>query len=148
TPRTAECCWTCSVSCRTRTTFRQLRAEPVASRSRRRGRAAGGISGAHAGLGGETRGRRARAHRLCEHKVGAVTSCDVVDHSFVDHAVHERELAREPRMPQQRRARVTRGAILLAAAEEFERIGYSGATLGAVLRRSGVTKGAFYFHFD
>ncbi|MHA6801494.1 TetR family transcriptional regulator [Bounagaea algeriensis] len=51
-------------------------------------------------------------------------------------------------MPQQRRARVTRGAILLAAAEEFERIGYSGATLGAVLRRSGVTKGAFYFHFD
>ncbi|WP_461145451.1 TetR family transcriptional regulator [Salinifilum aidingensis] len=51
-------------------------------------------------------------------------------------------------MPQQRRARVTRGAILLAAAEEFERIGYPGATLGAILRRSGVTKGAFYFHFD
>lgn len=52
------------------------------------------------------------------------------------------------RMPQQRRARVTRDAILLAAAEEFERIGYPGATLGAVLRRGGVTKGAFYFHFD
>src|SRR5256885_15332559 len=50
-------------------------------------------------------------------------------------------------MPQQRRARVTREAILSAAAEEFDRVGYAAAPLSAILRRGGVTKGAFYFHF-
>lgn len=50
-------------------------------------------------------------------------------------------------MPQQRRAQVTRRAIVIAAAEEFDRLGYAAATLGAILRQSGVTKGAFYFHF-
>jgi AcrR family transcriptional regulator len=50
-------------------------------------------------------------------------------------------------MPQQRRARATREAILVAAAEEFDRVGYAAAPLSAILRRGGVTKGAFYFHF-
>ncbi|MBB5954652.1 AcrR family transcriptional regulator [Saccharothrix tamanrassetensis] len=50
-------------------------------------------------------------------------------------------------MPQQHRARATREAILRAAAEEFDRVGYEGAPLSAILDRSGVTKGAFYFHF-
>lgn len=51
-------------------------------------------------------------------------------------------------MPQQRRAQATRRAITLAAAEEFDRVGYDGTPLSAILRRGGVTKGAFYFHFS
>ncbi|MBW4715779.1 ScbR family autoregulator-binding transcription factor [Saccharothrix obliqua] len=51
------------------------------------------------------------------------------------------------RTPQQPRAHATRQAILRAAAEEFDRLGYAGAPLSAILDRSGVTKGAFYFHF-
>ncbi|MCI2421172.1 TetR/AcrR family transcriptional regulator [Saccharopolyspora sp. K220] len=50
-------------------------------------------------------------------------------------------------MPQQHRAKLTRRAILAAAAEEFDLIGYQATTLSAILRRSGITKGAFYFHF-
>lgn len=50
-------------------------------------------------------------------------------------------------MPQQRRAHLTRRAIVVAAAEEFDDVGYDGTPLSAILRRSGVTKGAFYFHF-
>jgi AcrR family transcriptional regulator len=50
-------------------------------------------------------------------------------------------------MPQQHRAQVTRDAILRAAAEEFERAGYTGTSLNAILDRGGFTKGAFYFHF-
>ncbi|CCH35376.1 ScbR family autoregulator-binding transcription factor [Actinosynnema sp. NPDC047251] len=50
-------------------------------------------------------------------------------------------------MPQQHRAQATREAILRAAAEEFDRLGYEGAPLSVILDRSGVTKGAFYFHF-
>ncbi|MCP2259418.1 transcriptional regulator, TetR family [Streptoalloteichus tenebrarius] len=50
-------------------------------------------------------------------------------------------------MPQQHRAHATRQAILSAAAEEFDRAGYAATPLSAILRRSGVTKGAFYFHF-
>ncbi|GAA2819057.1 ScbR family autoregulator-binding transcription factor [Saccharopolyspora taberi] len=50
-------------------------------------------------------------------------------------------------MPQQRRAQVTRRTILVAAAEEFDREGYRATPLNAILRRGGVTKGAFYFHF-
>lgn len=51
-------------------------------------------------------------------------------------------------MPQQRRAQATRRAITLAAAEEFDRVGYDGTPLSAILRRGDVTKGAFYFHFS
>jgi AcrR family transcriptional regulator len=50
-------------------------------------------------------------------------------------------------MPQQRRAQATRRAIVIAAAEEFDRADYDATPLSAILRRSGVTKGAFYFHF-
>src|SRR5688500_17251020 len=50
-------------------------------------------------------------------------------------------------MPQQDRAYATREAILHAAAEEFDRLGYERTSLTAVLTRAGLTKGAFYFHF-
>ncbi len=50
-------------------------------------------------------------------------------------------------MPQQDRAYATREAILHAAAEEFDRLGYDRTSLTAVLTRAGLTKGAFYFHF-
>ncbi|MEU3648305.1 ScbR family autoregulator-binding transcription factor [Lentzea sp. NPDC034063] len=50
-------------------------------------------------------------------------------------------------MPQQDRAYATREAILRAAAEEFDRLGYERTSLTAVLARAGLTKGAFYFHF-
>lgn len=50
-------------------------------------------------------------------------------------------------MPQQDRAYATREAILRAAAEEFDRLGYERTSLTAVLARTGLTKGAFYFHF-
>ena len=50
-------------------------------------------------------------------------------------------------MPQQDRAYATREAILHAAAEEFDRLGYERTSLTAVLARAGMTKGAFYFHF-
>lgn len=48
----------------------------------------------------------------------------------------------------QGRARLTRGAILAAAAEEFDRNGYTGTSVSAILQRAGITKGAFYFHFE
>lgn len=51
------------------------------------------------------------------------------------------------REPRQHRARVTREAIMRAAAAEFDDRGYAAASLGAILDRTGVTKGAFYFHF-
>ncbi|MGW0083688.1 ScbR family autoregulator-binding transcription factor [Streptomyces sp. NPDC003393] len=47
----------------------------------------------------------------------------------------------------QERARRTREAILEAAAQVFDERGYQAATIGEVLNRSGVTKGALYFHF-
>lgn len=50
-------------------------------------------------------------------------------------------------MPQQHRARVTREAIVLAAAREFARLGFGATSLNVILERSRVTKGAFYFHF-
>ncbi|MFH0246538.1 ScbR family autoregulator-binding transcription factor [Streptomyces sp. HK10] len=41
----------------------------------------------------------------------------------------------------------TRFAILTAAASVFDEYGYDGATIGEILARAGVTKGALYFHF-
>ncbi|WP_306192424.1 MULTISPECIES: ScbR family autoregulator-binding transcription factor [unclassified Streptomyces] len=41
----------------------------------------------------------------------------------------------------------TRKAILEAAAEVFDERGFQAATIGEVLSRAGVTKGALYFHF-
>lgn len=42
---------------------------------------------------------------------------------------------------------VTRQAILQAAGEEFALHGYSGTGLGAIVSRSGLTKGALFHHF-
>ncbi|MEU8589436.1 ScbR family autoregulator-binding transcription factor [Streptomyces sp. NPDC048664] len=47
----------------------------------------------------------------------------------------------------QERAIRTRRAILDAAASVFDERGYEAATIGEVLARAGVTKGALYFHF-
>ncbi|MFI0241867.1 ScbR family autoregulator-binding transcription factor [Streptomyces sp. NPDC016845] len=41
----------------------------------------------------------------------------------------------------------TRRAILEAAADVFDERGFQAATIGEVLSRAGVTKGALYFHF-
>lgn len=49
--------------------------------------------------------------------------------------------------PLQDRARRTRERILEAAAAAFARDGYDGASLNDLVRESGLTKGAFYFHF-
>ncbi|NBM21020.1 ScbR family autoregulator-binding transcription factor [Streptomyces sp. GC420] len=50
-------------------------------------------------------------------------------------------------MARQERAIRTRFAILTAAASVFDEYGYEGATIGEILARAGVTKGAMYFHF-
>jgi len=50
--------------------------------------------------------------------------------------------------PKQARARRTRTQILETAAAAFARSGYEGASLNDIVRESGFTKGAFYFHFD
>lgn len=50
-------------------------------------------------------------------------------------------------MAKQVRSELTRCSILRGAAEVFDRYGYAGATLSDVIARSGVTKGALYFHF-
>ncbi|MGO1050574.1 ScbR family autoregulator-binding transcription factor [Crossiella sp. CA198] len=50
-------------------------------------------------------------------------------------------------MPTQPRAQVTRESIMVAAASEFDRLGYAAVSLSLILERCGVSKGAFYFHF-
>ncbi|MEU7070158.1 ScbR family autoregulator-binding transcription factor [Streptomyces narbonensis] len=50
-------------------------------------------------------------------------------------------------MAQQARAIKTRRAILEAAATVFAERGYERTTIGEILARAGVTKGALYFHF-
>lgn len=50
-------------------------------------------------------------------------------------------------MARQERAVRTRRAILVAAAEVFDEVGYEAATISEILKRSGLTKGALYFHF-
>lgn len=50
-------------------------------------------------------------------------------------------------MAQQERAVRTRRSILEAAAAVFDERGYHSATIGEILTRAGVTKGALYFHF-
>lgn len=46
------------------------------------------------------------------------------------------------------RAHETRARILHGAAESFAEHGFAGATIADIMARSGVTKGALYFHFD
>ncbi|MEV5440069.1 ScbR family autoregulator-binding transcription factor [Streptomyces sp. NPDC052682] len=50
-------------------------------------------------------------------------------------------------MARQERAIRTRRTILEAAAAVFDERGYTSATIGEILQRAGVTKGALYFHF-
>ncbi|MFB8245166.1 ScbR family autoregulator-binding transcription factor [Streptomyces sp. NPDC055952] len=50
-------------------------------------------------------------------------------------------------MMRQERAIRTRRTILEAAAAVFDERGYTSATIGEILERAGVTKGALYFHF-
>ncbi len=50
-------------------------------------------------------------------------------------------------MPVQQRAIERRTSILDAAALVFARRGYAGASFADLIKESGLTKGAFYFHF-
>lgn len=54
----------------------------------------------------------------------------------------------KPSQPKQERAIRTRAAIVHAAAEAFDELGFSGASLSKILRRAGATMGALYFHFE
>src|SRR5690606_12396956 len=56
------------------------------------------------------------------------------------------QIRRHP-MARQERAIRTRRTILEAAAAVFDERGYTSATIGEILERAGVTKGALYFHF-
>jgi AcrR family transcriptional regulator len=47
----------------------------------------------------------------------------------------------------QQRAVLTRGRVLLAAAEVFARTGFLAASMNDIVEAAGVTKGAVYFHF-
>ena len=51
-------------------------------------------------------------------------------------------------MPMQLRAVRTRAVILDAAARVFAHRGYEAAALSELIAESGLTKGAFYFHFS
>ncbi|WP_179382375.1 TetR/AcrR family transcriptional regulator [Streptomyces sp. SA15] len=50
-------------------------------------------------------------------------------------------------MAKQERAGRTRRALLTAAAEEFDRLGYAGASLAGIARAAGISLGALTFHF-
>ena len=52
-----------------------------------------------------------------------------------------------PAASRQRRARSTRRALLLGAAQYFAEQGYHGSSLREIVTASGHTKGALYFHF-
>ncbi len=47
----------------------------------------------------------------------------------------------------QARAEVTRQTIIAAAVDLFDTDGYGSTTLGHIIDRAGITKGAFYYHF-
>jgi len=51
-------------------------------------------------------------------------------------------------MPQQPRAEETRTRILNAAQLCFSRYGYDAASVADICKEAGVTKGAFYYHFE
>ena len=51
-------------------------------------------------------------------------------------------------MARQVRSEVTRRKILDAAVEVFNEVGYLAADRGTIIERTGMTKGAFYHHFD
>ena len=51
-------------------------------------------------------------------------------------------------MARQVRSEATRRKILDAAIDVFNEVGYAAADRGAIIERTGMTKGAFYHHFD
>ena len=51
-------------------------------------------------------------------------------------------------MARQVRSEATRRKILDAAVEVFNEVGFAAADRGAIIERTGMTKGAFYHHFD
>src|ERR1700747_756831 len=51
-------------------------------------------------------------------------------------------------MARQVRSEVTRRKILDAAIDVFNEVGYAAADRGTIIERTGMTKGAFYHHFD
>ena len=51
-------------------------------------------------------------------------------------------------MARQARAEATYGKIVDAAVELFTDAGYGDTDLAAIIRRAGITKGAFYYHFN
>ena len=51
-------------------------------------------------------------------------------------------------MARQVRSEATRRKILDAAIEVFGEVGYAAAGWGAIIERTGMTKGALYHHFD
>lgn len=50
--------------------------------------------------------------------------------------------------PRQARAAATRQHLLEVAASTFAERGYAATSMSELVHRSGVTRGAFYFHFD
>lgn len=57
-------------------------------------------------------------------------------------------MTREKSMTQQDRARRTRVALIRAAALEFDRDGYVGASMGRIAQTAGLSMGALTFHFS
>jgi AcrR family transcriptional regulator len=51
-------------------------------------------------------------------------------------------------MARQVRSEATRRKILDAAVEVFTEVGFAAADRGAIIERTGMTKGAFYHHFE
>lgn len=51
-------------------------------------------------------------------------------------------------MPATARGQRTRQLILESTAEVFDKQGYAGATLNRLVESTGLTRGAFYFHFE
>lgn len=51
-------------------------------------------------------------------------------------------------MVRQARAEATRGKIIDAAVALFTDSGYGDTDLSAIVRQAGITKGAFYYHFE
>src|ERR1700744_707394 len=51
-------------------------------------------------------------------------------------------------MPRQVRSEATRRKIRDPAIDVFNEVGYASADRGAIIERTGMTKGAFYHHFD
>lgn len=49
--------------------------------------------------------------------------------------------------PLQQRARITKDAIIEAAASHFNTVGYAASSVNDIVEQAGSTKGAMYFHF-